>query len=192
MALTANHRLIEIPRCIRSLIASLMFACAPGLVSGASSFEEADLKAAFLYNFGDFITWPANADGNARRDLNYCVLSETPVQRSLQTLLSQERDDEIRRRYYHIQTLDEISDCHLLFLTAETDDQSAAISQATDHGVLLVGDEDGFLEAGGMILLARDESRIRVHINTKLVSELGFLISSQLMRLVNVYEKEAQ
>jgi len=133
-------------------------------LSAASAFNEEDLKAAFLYNFADFITWPVSDSGISLSNLDYCVLAKDEVASSLESLLAQEQNQSGSRRFRLIENTDQLANCDLIFLTSGNEEYESVISESDNLALLTVGDQEEFLEHGGMIQLIRSNDRIEVRV----------------------------
>ncbi|NKB35339.1 MAG: DUF4154 domain-containing protein [Pseudomonadales bacterium] len=180
-------------KCAWMILSCLIFSLVSNLSHAQASFDEEDIKAAFLYNFADFISWPYDGSGSVNRSsLNYCVLSEATVQRSLRSLLTQEENATLQRNYVFVSDRTELEDCDLVFLGEGDSSYFDELAALAASEVLTVGDHSEFLAEGGMIQLSREQDRIQVIINLDLVNQSGFQVSSQLLRLVNIYELNAQ
>ena len=171
----------------KTLTLTICFWISSGL-SNAASYDEHSLKAAFLYNFADFITWPIASNNKPLSYINYCVLQDGLVQDSLSSLIDSDRDAKIERSFSLLSSLDQIATCHLLYL--DTDDLAKnpdLLKITLGLPILTVSDHDGFLEKGGMVKLAREQNRMRVHLNVDKLTGYDFRVSSQLMRLATIY-----
>jgi hypothetical protein len=156
--------------------------------SNAASYDEHSLKAAFLYNFADFITWPNASYNEPLSDINYCVLQNGQVQNSLNLLISSHQNPAVKRDFRLLSRLNQIATCHLLFLdTSDLTTNPDLLKMTSGLPILTVGDQKGFLESGGMVKLARENNRMTAHLNVDILNEYAFPVSSQLMRLATIY-----
>jgi hypothetical protein len=171
----------------KTLLATIGFWLASGF-SNAASYEEHALKAAFLYNFADFINWPASANNEPSTVINYCVLKDGLIQSSLKSLINSDLDPKIERNFQLLTDLDKIGRCHLLYLDAsDLTTYPNILAVTSGFPILTASDNEGFLERGGMIELARLQSRVKVRLNIDILDEHNFRVSSQLMRLASLY-----
>jgi hypothetical protein len=78
--------------------------------------------------------------------------------------------------------------CHILFIAASVspEEKAAAIQKARGSAVLLVGEEPGFADEGGMINFFMDENKIRFEINTENAKQDRLKISSKLLSLAKI------
>jgi hypothetical protein len=148
--------------------------------------REYDLKAAFLYNFASFTTWPPGAF--ARRDSPFVigVMGRDPFGPSLDELVQGGRvrghPVEIRR----FMRLAAARECHILFISAsERRSLREILDYCRGRPILTVGDLPGFAEEGGAIAFVTG-SRVSIRINTAAIEQSHMVVSSKLLRLAHV------
>ena len=182
------HRFARQIGLVCTIAIAIMGACTVRSVADASL--EYRVKAAFLYNFAKFVTWPAQAFSGSDTPVVFCVAGEDPFQELLDSTTKQRkvegRQIEIRRL-----TADApLAGCHLVF-SSETDGARVAhvLQRATSAGALTVGEADDFLPRGGMIRLIVDEGKVRFDISTRSAERAGLKVSSQLLKLARTVER---
>ena len=81
--------------------------------------------------------------------------------------------------------------CHLLYVgDSAVLLQKKILSQFAAYKPLTIGENEWFLESGGMINLVHQARNIRWEVNYKVIKESGISISSKILRLaVNRAEK---
>ena len=139
--------------------------------------REFDLKAAFLYRFVQFISWPEDAFTDASAPFVIGVLGDDPFGQSLDGILDGERVGTRSIVLQRFETLEQVKTCHLLYVSEEM--RRAALDPERGlrrHGLLMVGDSGWFAE------------RINLVINTKSGREAGVVISSKLLHLAREVE----
>jgi len=156
---------------------------APG--HAAEPVDESDLKAAYVFNFIQYIEWP-EGDLAGQADWTVCVLPFSPLKRALTALEDRpaRKGRPIRVRLVEPAALD---DCQVLVLHAATPEPLLRALRALppQHGVLTVA--DGSLppaaHAQVMISLVPQDGRIGFTINTEATARGGLTVSSRLLRL---------
>jgi hypothetical protein len=148
-----------------------------------ASPSEYDVKAAFLYNFGKFVTWPEDAFKQEGR-LVIGVLGDDPItpvlQRTVRDKSVQDKRIDVRR----LESAKEAGGCQIVFISATEGGRLAEILKALDRSsVLTVSDIDDFAAQGGMISLLVDEKKVRFEVNLLVVEQAGLKMSSQLLKL---------
>jgi hypothetical protein len=168
----------------RALIASLFAALAgASALAFSAPASEYQVKAVFLFNFSQFVAWPASAFGRGDSPIVICVLGRDPFGPDLDAVVSGEHVGArslVVRRYQDVQ---EIKDCHILFIDRSQAPQLTQIVQAL-HGrsILTVSDIADATRSGVMIDLIKESDRIRLRINVAAAREGGLTLSSKLLR----------
>ena len=158
--------------------------------ASSRSYEEHEIKAAFLYSFAQFITWETRATtGQTAAQtaaLTYCAVHEGPVVNALKELIAAKQTAGETRRYTLLADLSNIRQCHILFLGADNN-KSESLQLRPEESVLTVGDSQGFVANGGIIEFRRQGARVQVHINLATARAQRIQISSKLLKLATIY-----
>jgi hypothetical protein len=145
------------------------------------------VKAVFLFNFAQFVDWPADAFPGPTTPLVIGVLGDDPFGDFLDQTVRHEhlggRPFQVRR----YQSVDEIKTCHILFISRPDADRPEEILAGLRRRPLLtVSDADGFALRGGMIRFVTDRSRIRLQLNLEAAEAAHLTISSKLLRVAEI------
>lgn len=148
--------------------------------------SEYELKAIYLYNFLQFVEWPAKdcTDRN-KTQKKIVVLGDSslrPVLKALQQKL-QAKNQQLQLTFYgqYSDGLD-ISDCSLLFISdSERNNLEDILDKVANKPVLTVSDAVNFAEKGVMITLLSYNHKVRWTINRKPVREAGLRLSAKLL-----------
>jgi hypothetical protein len=180
----------------RALLLLLLVAvwCSPGLTQSKGEdevFPEYRLKAAFLYNFAKFTTWPSNSFATARSPLKIGIIGEDPfgplLPQTIEGKLVHGRKLEIVRR----QISDDLADCHMLFISSsETEHLPKILSLLRGRPVLTISELERFAQTGGMIRIFVKEKNVRFDINVQAVEAAGLQMSSKLGLLGTIVRSE--
>jgi hypothetical protein len=163
--------------------------CAPRARS--ETFKEYELKAAFLYNFAQFVEWPPEAFPTPETPLVIGVLGVDPFGRSLDALVNNEVVKNRRLVVQRYRRPEEIGLCHILFISsseAERFEQILAILKGKP--ILTVGDSSSFAFHGGVIRLLTDKNKIRLRINMAAAKAANLIISSKLLRAADIVSND--
>jgi hypothetical protein len=143
-----------------------------GLAASAcrAQVDGMDLKAAYIFNFALFTTWP---DGNAKAPLVVCASPDTPLWPRLQAL----NGKPVNGRPWTLADLahPKAPRCDIAVL-ARTVERPALPAM----GMLVVRDGAGSKAA---ITLVEDDEHIRFDIDTQEAARNGLRFSSHLLRL---------
>lgn len=138
--------------------------------------------AAFLVSAARFTTWPADAFQNDMSPLVFCVYKDPEMGMALQERLHGETIRGRSLRQVDIDSLGQLSQCHVLYLPAARRGEYPAAALAV-HGVLTVSDCREFAEADGMLGFIRSEQGVDVIINPEVLSQSGLSISPSLLQM---------
>ncbi len=173
---------------VEGLFAVLLLTSMSVYSASAARFSEHQIKAALLYNFSLFVTWPRYEPNKKNQIINYCVLQEGDVERSLHSLMKVDDEKLVSRQFTVLSDLTDISLCHILFINENKNELiNEAITLDPGSGILVVSDQPDFINKGGMIGLVRKSTRVEVHINMEEMTAHGFKVSSKLLRLAKVH-----
>ena len=142
---------------------------------------EYQLKAAFIYNFAKFITWPSNSFARADAPIVLAVLGDDPFGATLPQTLAGKSVNGRPIEIIHFQRPEMVTNCHILFVArSETDRLVPALKTVAGRSVLTIGDFDRFAHRGGMINLFLESKAIRFEINANATERGGFKVSPKL------------
>lgn len=157
----------------------------------ATTSAEYRVKAGFLFNFLQFVEWPARAFRDPAAPIVIGVLGEDPFDGYLDELVQGEKVGERPIVVRRFRRGDAIADCHILFISrSEAAQFDKTISAFAGRSILTVGDADGFERAGGIVRFAIENGKIRLRINPDAAKAADLTISSKLLRLATLVTKE--
>ncbi|MBI3851823.1 MAG: YfiR family protein [Verrucomicrobia bacterium] len=145
--------------------------------------KEYKVKAAFLYNFSQFVDWPAEAFPEVRAPLVIGVLGEDPFGAYLDEIVRGEKVNNHPLVVQRYRRVEEIKTCHILYVSqSETNQLEQIFTSLKGRNILMVGDVDGFTLRGGMIRFVTEKNKIRFRINVEAAKAAKLTISSKLLR----------
>ena len=151
--------------------------------TGGKLTQEYDLKAAFLFNFAQFVDWPADAFPSPSTPITIGILGEDPFGRSIDEVVAQETAHGralVVRRY---PAADRIDACHILFIAAsEAGRMESVLALLARRSILTVGETKEFTEHSGIITFGVKQHRLRLRINMAAARAARLTISSKLLR----------
>lgn len=139
------------------------------------------VKAAFLYHFTQFVEWPA--PGNA--DPFLMCIAESPRTSSSLAELTRGRSVGPRPiRVTQVKASEDLHNCNVLFIAACSGLRlQQYLASVHDLTVLTVGEQPGFVQAGGMVELFQHDQRIAFTIGADAMQKVHLNASSKLLRL---------
>lgn len=152
-------------------------------VAQSPASPEYQLKAVFLFNFAQFVEWPASAFPDSAAPLVIGVLGADPFGSYLDETVRGETVDEHPLVVRRFRSVDEITTCHILFVSRQEESRLTGILDSLKgRSVLTVSDADRFASRGGMIRFVTDHNRIRLRINLDAAKAAHLTLSSKLLR----------
>jgi len=143
---------------------------------------ESQVKAAYLYNFGKFVTWPN--DRGASQIFEICILGKDPFGSILDETVSGEQIDGKKIGVSRISRVQEASACNILFVSLSEEGRLPFIvTESRRMHVLTVSDIPHFAERGGAIGLVNVQERIRFEVNRTRAEESHLGLSSELLKV---------
>jgi hypothetical protein len=140
-----------------------------------------DVEAAYLYNFGKFVRWPASADHGP---LLICVAGKDPFGKTVAGLITGERINDRPLQMRNLDRPDEVQGCSILFVGAvESQRQAGFLAAAEGKPVLTVGNSPDFLVRGGMIQFVFNENHVRFTVSLNATNRSGLGLSSELLKV---------
>jgi hypothetical protein len=168
---------------LRRLVWVLGLACGSGLAAQAPPAAEYRLKAVFLFNFAQFVEWPASAFPEPDSPLVIGILGEDPFGAYLDETVRGETVNGRPLTVRRYRRVEEIGGCDVLFVSrTEQGRLGEILDSLKDRSVLTVSDADGFASRGGMIGFVTEQNRIRLRVNLEAARAANLTISSKLLR----------
>jgi len=169
------------------MLSTLLFFLGLDLSAGAVTSKEYQVKAVFLFNFAQFVEWPAQAFPEPKTPLVIGVLGDDPFGDYLDELVRGETVNNrglVVKRYSRVE---EVGTCHVLFISqSETRNSQKIFAGLTGRNILTVGDIENFASSGGMIGFANDKGKVRLRIDVATAEASGLKISSKLLRSAEI------
>lgn len=172
-----------------ALAALLALAAALPVRAQAPPPTEYEVKAAFLFNFSQFVDWPAAAFADGLAPLVIGVLGSDPFGATLDEIVRGETVNGRPLAVRRYQSLEQIDTCHILYIDRSQDSQlDAIVAGLKSRSILTVGDFESFARRGGMIRFVRVGNKIRLRVNLTAAQEAKLTISSKLLRPAEIVE----
>lgn len=171
-----------------ALMASLL--CSRPAATEPQSASEYDLKAAYLYNFTKFTSWPEGSFPTAQSPMVVGVLGD---ERFIAALESVTRGRPVGGHVVSVKAWSPqlgTAGLHVLYVESAYEAQLAKMVGAfVVRGLLTVGETDAFMASGGAIRLVVDGDRLLFEISAPATERAGLTLSSQLLMLAKAVRK---
>jgi hypothetical protein len=158
----------------------------------AQQYTEYEVKAAYLFNFGKFIEWPAQTEYVDANTYLIGIYRNNPFGNILDKALKGRMINNRKIVIKRIFTLEEIKNCQILFISDITKaEMEEVLTFLQKKPVLTVGDNlDHFCESGGIINFTHQYAKSRFYINNKVAIRAGLTISSKLLSLAKIVTED--
>jgi len=170
-----------------------LLCCLGAVCVQAAGPGEYQVKAVFLFNFSQFVEWPAAALGPPDTPFSICILGEDRFGSELDATVRGESVQGHRfavRRLRNVAELD--SSCRILFIDDSASVQLGSIvGTLGERAILTVSDIDRSAEQGAIIQFATERNRLRLRINIAAARTAGLVLSSKLLRPAEIVGSEA-
>jgi hypothetical protein len=154
-----------------------------GALAAPTPVSEYQVKAVYLFNFAQFVEWPAAALPRDSAPFVIGVLGKDPFGTALEDVVRTEAVNQHPLAIAHYRSVAEIHDCQILFITAsEVAHLDGILTALKDRSILTVADALEPGQHGVMIELVRQDSRIRLRIDLQAAKAADLTISSKLLR----------
>lgn len=146
----------------------------------ADDEAEYTLKAAFLYNFAIFTTWPTRSTEN----FNLCIYGKDPFGKNFDALMKTKKINEKTVDIHRISAIDRLSQCQLVYISRSViGDLANIIATLADKPVLTVADSPEAARKGVVINMNVIEDKVTFEANLLMAKKAELNLSSQLLRL---------
>ncbi len=168
--------------------------------NNSRSATASQIKAAFLYNFVKFITWPEQ-EKHPTNTIHLCVYGGKRGREAFFSL----QGKQIKGKKIVVESFltDDIPPhCQLLYLPATADNDTLpgafdsvtrqVLKKVAEKPVVTVGETASFIQSGGIIRFVPAKNRIRFAINNGAARKKGITISSRLLALAEIVSSDPQ
>lgn len=147
--------------------------------------REAQLTAAYVFNFMKFVEWPASVHGEV---LHVCFVGAQNVREALAKAAADKR---IGARRIVVRSLaDESAEhCQVIYVGEQPEPASRVFNAAA---TLTIGEDPTFTQQGGIIQLYTESNRLRFAVNVDNAKHAGLSVSSNLLQLATRIEQGAK
>tara|TARA_R110000787_G_scaffold170629_2_gene283274 strand:+ start:5220 stop:5756 length:537 start_codon:yes stop_codon:yes gene_type:complete len=150
-----------------------------------ASASDAETRVALMVNFARYAEWPAGKSPDDRGEWNLC---SDPSDPDIAAALKSIDGEALYDQNIHIRILrpdEDITDCHLLYLSSLNDEAEVRQRIEAAHGqpTLTVSDYEDFARMGGMIELVIDDGRYKFDVDYSRVLQSHLRLSSSMLKL---------
>jgi YfiR/HmsC-like len=177
----------KLARGLWSMAAGMALLGARPVAAQTVQASASEVQAVFLFNFAQFVDWPADAFSDSRAPLVIGILGKDPFGGFLDETV---RGETVRGRTFRIdryRRVEEVRECHILFISrSETKRADSILAALKDKPILTVSNGDDFDRAGGIIRFILDKSKIRLSVDLEAAQAARLTFSSKLLRSAEI------
>ena len=171
-------------RCLAGALVLLLLVWAAG---GQPGNVEYRIKAAYLFNFAKFVSWPSAVFPSPDAPIVIGILGNDPFGSEIDETIA---DKAIEGRPLRVKRLGDTNSwegCHILFIaSSERKTLPQILQKLGTSPILTVAEMEEFTDIGGMIRFFPYENNIRFAIDLGPVDAAGLKISSKLLQVAVV------
>lgn len=188
MAILSPNRGVKI---LGACLVTLALLLLPAAQPATAQSRESDLKAAFVFNFSQFVEWPTNSFASTNAPFVIGVLGgSNDFLKTLNDLVHNEKTAGHSMSVRASRSINDLKDCQIVYVSSSEAPRIREImDQLRDRPVLTVSDIDDFIEQGGIIRLYTAKNKMRMRISLDSAARAKLTISSKLLRLAEVVGK---
>ena len=172
-------------------LAKLAFALglAAAICTASAQTPEEKLKAALVYNFAKFITWPGGAFA-LQTYITICVVGKDgEIEEAIAPLARPRRSREGHRAAHDLRW-GALQGCEVAYIARSERSRLGGILQSLSGSpVLTVSDVENFAGSGGMIGLVSDGNKVVFEVNLGEIDKAGLKVNAQLLKVAKVVHK---
>ncbi len=196
---TGLGRLVGLVFCVPLLLASAARVTGNELVDmagarvGSDREQEYKVKAAFLFKFLRYTTWPESAFETSESPVVVLLIGHEDMRAVVERVLIGTR---VGKREVKVQSSDKLGDLDgvhaLFFVGLERKERRALIRVLRGESILAIGDAENFAEEGGAANFYLKSGKVRFAVNREVVKDASLSISSELLKLAKIVKTQEQ
>lgn len=158
------------------------------LFAQTATTREYKIKAAFLFNFTQFVELPGGSFSSPQSPFVIGILGKNPFGSYLEETVAGEMANghPIVVRYFD--NVEDVKASHVLFVNiTDPTKLELVIASLEGRNILTVSDAPYFLTKGGMIRFYTKNNKTQLQINLEAVKATNLVVSSKLLRLAEIF-----
>lgn len=145
---------------------------------------EDDIKAAFLFNFTQFVEWPPAAD--TQEPFRICIVADPSFSAALDRIVDGESVGQRPIARSAPAAPDEARGCRILFIGRQDDERVERwLAAVKGLPVLVVGESRTAWARGVHVNFVIENNRVKFDVNNDTAGRSGLTISSKLLRVAH-------
>ena len=150
---------------------------------------EYQVKAAYLFNFGQFVEWPPGAYPSPTAPFVIGIVGDDPFGSMLDEVVRGETIGGHPLQVRRFRRVEDLTPCNILFIArSEAQNLEQTLRSLRGRHVLTVTDASGAGSREAIIVLLTENNRVRMRINLASARANALVISSKLLRPAEVID----
>jgi hypothetical protein len=169
-------------RFLPAFLLALALSFSAGSLLAQTVAKEYRIKAAYLFNFSQYVEWPADAFKDSNDPLTYCTIGDDPFQGMLDESLNAKFAGTRPLRVQHLRPSENFQGCQILFIgTNEKKHIAEVVETLKQLPVLVVGESSHFIQQGGTIGFLSENNTVRFEVNLDAAQRARLNVSATLL-----------
>lgn len=169
---------------LKRLTLLVLLCCAGVMLRAQTQGQEANLKAAFIYNFTRYIDWEKNGEP----DFVIGIIGPSYVSKPLTEIAATKVVDNKKIIIRQFEKPEDISYCHILFIPKGLNYPLRSVLDKVGKGTLTVSEENGFAKQGSAFNFTISNEKLKFEANLRAIYTAGLKVSSQLLKLATIVD----
>ena len=149
--------------------------------------KEANLKAAFIYNFTKYIDWDSSKNAG---EFVIGVIGNSSVTAALNYIAENNVVEDKKIVIRQFSKPDEISYCNILFIPQKLPFALHTILEHVEKGTLTISEEDGYARQGTAFNFVIKNDKLKFESNLNAINAAGLKAGSQLLKLAILVDQQ--
>ena len=181
------------PAALAAIALSLPVLAQPsGVAHAQAATAEYAVKAAFLYKFAPFMTWPPTAFDAPTSPLAICVVGRDPFGPVLDQAVNGQKFDQHPIQVRRLKAIERRSGCHIVYLGGSAAQSVPdALTVLKGEPVVTVTDADSG-EVPGVMQFVMANNHVRFDVDDQAAAQNGIVISSNLLKIAHSVRPRSQ
>jgi len=152
--------------------------------SASDELHEHEVKAAFVFKFGEFVDWPEHVYSAPGAPFTIAVLGADPIAEVLEQLGKQRRINNRPVVVRRLQRAETIARAQIVFIGASESDRLRAVAESLKAAsTLTVTETTRASQPTGIVNFVIRDNRVRFEIDAEGADQAGLKISSKVLSL---------
>ena len=147
--------------------------------------REPQIKAAYVYKFCFYVTWPKGVFPTNKSPLVIGTVGNDPVNQYLRVIARRRTFGPRKIVCKDVRSIDDAKACHVVFFSdsVKPNVRREVVGKLRQTPLLLIGESSDFINSGGMISFFVTNNRVRFRLSLKRSAAAKLKVSSNLAKI---------